>query len=84
MNIDFYKMNNDASLQINKNKLKNELISLQMTLKYELDKIEKDGDNYSPSNELGIVSSKGATIDNLIGKISELHMFKAFLNDIDV
>ncbi|NCI19713.1 hypothetical protein EJM73_08755 [Clostridium botulinum] len=81
MDINYIKIDNESKFKLNRNKLKDRLKSMVYTLQCELDKIEKEGDNYKPSNGLGIIGSEGSIIDVLISAISEQSELKQKLED---
>lgn len=71
--LQFQIMNCQASKDNAVGKLRDRLKSLMSDMQYELEKIEKEGQDYYPTNSINLMGGEAMMIENLIGKIAGLN-----------
>ena len=81
--LNFKIMNCEADKSNAMEKLKNRLKSLMSDMQYEVEKIEKEGKDYRPTNPINLMGSEAMTIENLIGKIDGLNKAIKSLKDLE-
>ena len=80
----FKIMNCEADKSNCVEKLKSRLKSLMSDMQFEIDKIEKEGKDYRPTNPINLMGGEAMTIENLIGKIDGLNKAIKSLKDLDI
>ena len=82
--LNFKIMNCEADKANAMEKLKSRLKSLMSDMQYEIEKIEKEGKDYRPTNPINLMGGEAMTIENLIGKIDGLNKAIKSLKDLDI
>ena len=82
--LNFKIMNCEADKSNAMEKLKSRLKSLMSDMQYEVEKIEKEGKDYNPTNPINLMGGEAMTIENLIGKIDGLNKAIKSLKDLDI
>ena len=82
--LNFKIMNCEADKSNTMEKLKSRLKSLMSDMQYEVEKIEKEGKDYNPTNPISLMGGEAMTIENLIGKIDGLNKAIKSLKDLDI
>ena len=81
--LNFKIMNCEADKSNAMEKLKSRLKSLMFDLLYEVEKIEKEGKDYKPTNPISLMGGEAMAIENLIGKIDVLNEVIKSLKDLE-
>ena len=82
--LNFKIMNCEADKANAMEKLKSRLKSLMSDMQYEIEKREKEGKDYNPTNPISLMGGEAMTIENLIGKIDGLNKAIKSLKDLDI
>ena len=81
--LNFKIMNCEGDKSNSMEQLKSRLKSLMSDMQYEVEKIEKEGKDYEPTNPISLMGGEAMAIENLIGKIDGLNEAIKSLKDLE-